>query len=207
MQHFSSNTLGWTLIASGVFWILQLIFVTLLYTVNPLFGSWSDFSNAVTVLLMLPFVWALYNLTRDQNQVVSMIAALFGIAGIISAAVPSILIIIDRMTFQQTLPPIIAGFGAIGLWLLLHFLLARAGGELPGRVTLWGIVIGLGLFSFSGLLTVDMHAIFTGGGMGGFWSNPLVYPAITVGALGYFAYPVWVIWLGRMIANGSLVAP
>ena len=205
MTFSNSSFLGWALITSGVFWILQLIFVTLMYTYNPLFGAWSDFSNAVTVILMLPLVWALYGLTKEQSQSLSLLAALLVVAGILANAVPSILIIIDRMSFAETLPPIIAGFGTIGLGLLLSFLLARAGGDLPSKVVLWGIVIGLGLFSFAGLLTVDMYSIFTGGGMGGFWSNPLVYPALTIGMVAYFAYPVWAIWLGRLVLGGKLI--
>ena len=43
---------GQALIASGVFWILQLIFVTLFYAVGSPFGALSDLSNAMTFLLM-----------------------------------------------------------------------------------------------------------------------------------------------------------
>jgi hypothetical protein len=191
---------GWTLIASGIVWLLQLVFVTLLYIVGGPFGALSDFSNALAVLLLLPFALALHRINQAHAAAYSWVALLIGVVGIFTVAVPSILILVGRINFQQSLPPIIAGFAAIGVWLLVSFWILMAHGSLPPNLTRWGLVIGLGLASTGLLLTVSGSNPLLGGDSKAFFSNPLLYPAFILVPLGVLGYPFWAVGFGRLLA-------
>jgi len=200
--------LGWTLIVCGISGVLQLIFVTLLYTVGQPFGALSDFSNAVMVLLILPLAFALYSMNREQSAFLSLIALLIGIAGILSTAIASFLIFLQRIDFAQSLPPIIAGFAGIGLMLLTASWIARSNNSLSSNVTLWGILIGTGLASLILLVLVvsgDFSKFLDGGG--GVLSNPLIYPGFALGVLGYIGFLIWAIWLGQMMVENKISFP
>lgn len=196
--------IGWTLIASGIAWLLQLVFVTLLYIVGGPFGALSDFSNALAVLLMLPFALALHRINRAHAVVPSRIALLSGLAGIVLVAVPSILILVGKINFQQSLPPIIAGFAAMGIWLLISFWFFQSDGNLPVSLTRLGLIIGLGLAATGLLLTVSESNPLVGGDIKTFLANPLLYPAFILVPLGVLSYPFWAVWFGRLLALGVI---
>jgi len=192
---------GWALIASGIAWLLQLVFVTLLYIVGGPFGALSDFSNALSVLLLLPFALTLHKINQTNAAASSWVVLLIGLVGIAAVAVPSILILVGRINFQQSLPPIIAGFAGIGVWLLVSFWILKAHSSLPPNFIRWGLVIGLGLASTGLLLTVSGSNPLVGGDLKAFLSNPLLYPAFVLVPFGVLSYPFWAVWFGRLLAQ------
>jgi len=197
------NLIGWTLIASVVCWILQLIFVSLLYIVGGPFGALSDFTNALAVLFMLPFGFTLHAINKENAAALSLTAWIIGIAGILSVAIASFLIFFGLIDFQQSLPPVMVGFTAIGVWLLISFMIVRSNGDFPRAMSLWGILIGLGLASISLLLIAYNANPLLGGDWRSFLSNPLIYPALILLPLGYLSYPFWAIWVGRMYLSNK----
>ncbi len=198
------NFIGWTMISSGVWWILQMIFVTLLYTIDSPFGGMSDFSNLLTMLLILPFTFALYRNNQAKAPTFSLIALILGIAGILSIAIASGLLIIKTIEFLQSLPPVFGGYVAFGASLLINFWIARTNNSLPTKVLAWGMMIGLGLVSIAGLLTVDLAQLFSFN-MEGLWSNPLIYPAFVLTPFFFIGYPFWAFGVGRMILSGKII--
>jgi hypothetical protein len=200
----NQNFIGWTMIASGVFWILQMIFVTLLYTVDPRFGGMSDFSNLLTVLLFLPFAFALYKNNQITAPTISLIALILGIAGILSVAIASGLLIIKTIEFLQSLPPVFGGYVVLGASLLINLWISRTNNSLPPKGIAWGMMIGFGLVSIAGLLTVDLAQLFSFN-MEGLWSNPLIYPAFILTPFFFLGYPFWAFGVGRMILDGRIL--
>jgi hypothetical protein len=204
MNLSNPNFVGWTLIASGVWWILQLIFVTMLYIVGQPWGSWSDFSAALMVLLMLPLVFALYNLIRAAAPALSLIALIIGVAGIITAAVGSVLILTGRINFVQSLPPVVGGQVAIGVWFMISLWIARSSDVLPSKTAIWGIVIWFGLASLAVVLLSSMAEI-AGGDWQALIPSPVVYPIILIGLIGMLGYPFWAFGVARMFIAKTIV--
>ena len=57
---FSSSTVGWVAIATGIAVILAVIFLILMYTVNGRFGTVNDVLNALIGILSVVLAWMLY---------------------------------------------------------------------------------------------------------------------------------------------------
>jgi len=44
---------GWSMILSAIWWVLQMVFVISFYAIGQPFGALSDFSNAMNVIFLL----------------------------------------------------------------------------------------------------------------------------------------------------------
>jgi hypothetical protein len=106
-------------------------------------------------------------------------------------AVLQILLVMKQVTFEQTVAAVLSMTGIIGLSLVFNGLLARAGETMPAGLVWLTPAFGLG---------------FVLGGIG-FWTggpqHPLAMAGFLVTAL---IGPVWAIWLGRLLLNGTLYA-
>ena len=205
MDLSNPSFIGKALIASGIFWIIQMLSVTLLYIVGQPFGAISDLTNALTVLSIIPFALAIYRMNQSIPPMLNLIALLIGIAGILAVTLASFMIIFGRINFFQYLPPVLLGFSGLGLMLIGILSVARNQELLPANATFWGIVIGLGLLSFGGLVAVDVSQAFNGGWRSLF-ANPFIYPALIFGPFFVLGFPIWAIWLGRLLRSGKLAA-
>ena len=204
MNFTDKKFIGWTMIASGIWWILQMIFVTLLYTLEDTpFGGMSDFSNILTMLLLIPFSVVLFNKNRGTAPILSLVALVVGIAGILSISIASAVLIAKMIEFLQSLLPVFGGYVAFGFSLLVALWIARKNASLPPKVVNWGIMVALGLVSIGGLLTVDLAQLFDFN-MEGLWSNPLIYPAFVLTPFFFIGYPFWAIMVGRRTLAGEI---
>ncbi|MEK6255848.1 MAG: hypothetical protein N2C13_00845 [Chloroflexota bacterium] len=201
----NQNFIGWTIITSGIWWILQMIFVTLLYTLKASpFGGMSDFSNILTMLLLLPFSFVLFKSNQESAPTLSLIALMLGIAGILSISIASAMLIAKRIQFLQSLIPVFGGYVAFGISLLINLWIAKNNASMPPSVLNWGLMVGLGLVSIAGLLTVDLAQLFSFN-MDGLWSNPFIYPAFILTPFFFLGYPFWAFMVGRRMLAGNLL--
>jgi len=196
---------GWTLVTSGVWWILGLVFVTLFYIVGQPFGALSDFSSALSVVLMLPFVFEMHRKNNQEAGILSLIALVAGIMGILMVAIASIMIILGTINFKQSLPPVLGGYASIGVWMFITGLILRANSSYPPKMITWEIVIGLGLASIGLLLTALSPDPGVISNWKTIWTNPLIYPSFILVPVGYLSYPIWVFWVGRMFLEGKIM--
>ena len=208
MTNFSNPTfIGWTAIGSVVSWLLQFVFLGLMYSVamSP-FGFLSDISYMLGALLTLPFMWAFYLFYRSDYGLVSLLTLLLGILGVIVINVAQFRLVIHQLTFEQNLPQVVIGAGLIGIAITLFNLLGRANAQLPGGFTWLGIVVGV-MMAMGILLALffgkEFFAIMSGNLD---WSkaNPFMLVVITATFLSQLGYPVWGIWLGRMLLRGVI---
>lgn len=192
-----SNVVGWSLILSAVWWALQVVFVLMFYAVGQPFGALSDFTNAMNVLFLLPLAVLIHTYNYPTQPAISAVATVLGAAGVLSAALASFLILFGRISFEQSLPPVVAGFAAIGIWLAASCILLRGQAVLSSSFVATGIVVGIGLASI-GLLFLwgDMLTNFASGAIG---ANPAIYPVLILITVGYVGLPVWTALLGRKI--------
>ena len=166
----------------------------------------SDISYMLGALLMLPFMVAFYLIYRADNGALSILALILGIVGIIIINVSQFRLIIKQLTLEQNMPQVALGTGLIGISILLFSLLGRGNLQLPSGFTWLGIV--LGILMGSGILLgaffgKEVHATMTGALD---WSkaNPFMLVAFIANFLSQVGYPVWGIWLGRIVLRGAI---
>lgn len=195
-----NTIIAWSAILSAVWWALQLGFVLTFYAAGQPFGALSDLSNAMNALFLIPVVLYFHAYSSPSNAAVSWPATLIGVAGILAVAGSSFLILFGRISFAASLPPIMAGFAAIGLWIMLQTLALRSQALLPGGLIWLGIIVGIGLAAI-GLLFLwgDVNEAWMSGRL---FSSPAIYPALAAIAAGYLGLPIWLVMLGRHLLEG-----
>jgi hypothetical protein len=194
-----------------VIWVIQYVFLGLMFavTVSP-YGTLSDISYLLAAILMLPFMLAFYNLFRPDQPTATLLALLVGMVGVLLIVVAQIRLMIGQISLEQNMPPISLGTGLIGISILVSILLSRSNPQMPTGFVWLGMVSGLFL-AVGGilggvLLPKDIYLLVTGGLD---WSNlnPLLYVFFVAAPISQLGYPVWAIWLGRLILNNSILPP
>lgn len=207
----NSQLIGWTAITGGIVAVIGFICLILLFTVGEPFGTINDFLAIPTSLLLIPLVLALHRLHAADHLSVSRFALFAGLAGFLAVAVGSALLVLDRITFEQSLPPVIVGFGFIGLWVLLNSVLGLSDGTFPRPMAWVGIFLGLIPtlilpFAFRADRVAGLLGGFAGQPGAGSQVSPLLYLAIGLGSISYALMPFWYIWVGRLFTSGRLLA-
>ncbi len=192
-NHFSTATIGWMAIATGVSAILAVVFLALMYTVNgPFFGTLNDIFNSIIGISSVILAWMLYAEQHAKSPLMSQVALALAVAGAIFTIIGSVLIIFGFTGFVMAGWYSGIGNALIGLWLAAFcYALLRDGG-LPHSLIIFGIVAGA--FMAIGLLGIP--GIFAG--IDSMESMPWYLYVAFFGWLGtYILYPIWTIWLGR----------
>jgi hypothetical protein len=193
-NNFSTTTTGWIAIATGVSALLAVIFLTLMYTVNQSFGRVNDVLNSVIGISSVVLAWMLYAEHHAKSPLVSQIALALAVVGAIFTIIGSILIIFGFTDFVLAGWYSSIGYALIGFWLAAFCYEFLHGGALPHNLVILGVVAGA--FMAIGLLGIP--GIFAG--IDSIESMPWYLYITFLGWLGtYILYPIWTIWLGRII--------
>lgn len=140
----------------------------------------------------------------------TLLALLVGMVGVLLIAVAQIRLMIGQISLEQNMPPLSLGTGLIGISILISILLSRNSPQVPTGFVWLGMVSGLFLavVGILGgvLLPKDIYLLVTGGSD---WShlNPLLYVFFVAAPISQLDYPVWAIWLGRLILNNDILPP
>jgi len=192
-NNFSSVTIGWTAIATGVSAILAVIFLTLMATVNMSFGKVNDVFNSIIGISSMILAWMLYAEHHSKSPLLSQIGLVLAIIGAIFTIIGSILIIYGYTDFVLAGWYTGIGNALIGLWLAAFCYSMLSSDTLPHNLVIFGIVVGafmaIGLIGIPGIIagidSMDMP-----------WYLYIAF----FGYLGtYILYPIWTIWLGRIL--------
>ena len=193
-SNLSSGTIGWMAIATGAAVILAVIFLTLMYTVDLSFGTVNDVFNSIIGISSAILAWMLYAEHHVRSPLTSQIALLLAVVGAIFTIVGSVLIIFGFTGFVLAGWYTGIGNALIGLWLAAFCYSMQRSDTLPHNLGIFGLVVGafmaMGLLGISGILTrIDsMESLpwYLGAGYLGFFGT-------------YILYPIWTIWLGRIL--------
>jgi len=193
IRSFSTTTIGWAAIATGVAVILAVVFITLMYTVSMSFGVVNDVFNCIIGITSVLLAWMLYPEHRARSPVMSQTALILAVTGAISTIVGSVLIIFDFTGFVLAGWYTALGNALIGLWLASFCYAMQRSDKYPHNLVTFGLVVGiimaLGLFSIPGILT----------GVDSMDSLPWYLLAGFLGFIGtYLLYPIWTIWFGKI---------
>lgn len=191
---FPPSVIGWTAIATGMAAILAVIFLTLMAVVNPAFGKVNDVFNSIIGISSAILAWMSYAEHHAKSPWLSQIALLLALLGAIFTIIGSILIIYGYTDFVLAGWYTGIGNALIGLWLAAFCFSMLSGGTLPHNLVAFGLVVGvcmaIGLIGIPGIFA----------GIDSMESMPWYLYVAFFGYLGtYILYPIWTIWLGRIL--------
>jgi hypothetical protein len=193
MSNFSSITIGWVAISTGVVGLLGFIFIILFFTAGQPFGTLNDICIGLTAIMSIFLVWLLYPRYQAQGQLLSQISLVIAIFGAMLVIVGSVLAITGVKGWFLSGLYMAAGNAMIGLWLLALSYSVLRGSLYSQSLAIFGLICGvilaLGLVTIPGIFRgIDTQEYkFT------------IFNSIWwVSSLGYLAlYPTWCILLGR----------
>jgi hypothetical protein len=165
-------------------------------TVHPFFGTLNDVFNSLIGISSAVLAWMLYAEFHSRSPLMSQIAILLVVVGVIFTILGSILIIFNYTGFVLAGWYTGIGNALIGLWLAAFSYSMLRADTLPHNLVVFGIVVGafmvLGLLGIPGvLMRVDTMK-----------SLPWYLGVGYLGFLGtYILYPIWTIWLGRFLLS------
>lgn len=189
---FSTATMGWFLIATGISGLLGLIFIILFIKFGQPFGTLNDISIGLTAVLSAALVWSLYPIQLRESSRLSQITILLAMIGVFFVLVGSFRAIFGISGWYLSGLYMAMGNALIGIWLLHVNIIAYQNAAWPPGIVIFGFISG-------GLLLLGFSAI-----PGIFRGTDLKTYDVTVinimwwtSALGWLAfYPIWCLWLG-----------
>lgn len=196
---------GWAAILSGVAAILAMVTVILFFTLEMdsseehLWGPLSDIFPIIQMALLLVVARGLYAIQRATAPRTSIIGTVIGVIGMLGVIVLQTLLRMGVMQFAQEISPLVIAFALVGVWLIVANYLGRRQQSLPSTLAWLGMAVGIA--------SVSEPVIVAGAG-GADWraymSNPLlVVVSAVVFLLVYVGFPVWAIWLGRVLLKAE----
>lgn len=132
--------------------VAALLFIILLYTVGGVFGLLNDLCNGLLGILSGVLAVLLYDQVRADAPLLSLVGLVLALAGAVVVPVGSALVVSGRMGWYRAGFFSMAGFAAIGLWLVGQNLLALPGEDWPRGLIIAGLVVG-------GLVILGLSAI------------------------------------------------
>ncbi len=195
-NNFSTSTIGWVAIGTGISVILAVIFITLMATVNMFFGKVNDVFNSIIGVSSALLAFMLYAEHHVKSPLMSQIALALAIIGAIFSVVGSVLIIYGFTGFL--LAGWYSGIGnaLIGLWLVAFCYSMQRGDALFHNPIMFGLVVG----AFMALGLMGIPGIFAR--IDSMESMPWYLYVAFFGWLGtYILYPIWTIWIGRILLS------
>jgi hypothetical protein len=198
-NNFPSRTLGWLAIAIGGVALVGVVSLILFFTFGGFFGTLNDLCIAIEAILSALLAWMLFPAHRALSPRSSQFMLAAALAGALVAFIGSVFVIFDITGWFLAGLMNFFGYALVGLWLLgLNYLARRMDGW-PRRLIQFGLVSGASM----------AIGLLTGPGMVGRVDDPELAPwfwyVAPVASLGWLLlYPIWSIWLGRLLLMNRL---
>jgi hypothetical protein len=189
-----SRTLGWVAIAVGGVILVGVVSLALFFTIGSFFGTFNDLCIASGAILSALLAWTLYPAHRAYSPRLSQFLLAAALVGALVASIGSAFVIFDITGYFLAGLMNFFGYALVGLWLLgLNYSAQRTNGW-PRRLVQFGLVSGACM----------AIGLLTGPGIVGRIDDPDLAPwfvyVAPVASLGWLLlYPIWSIWLGRLL--------
>lgn len=192
---------GWAAILSGMAASVALVTTFLFFAVEVntgagrLWGPLSDLSPIVQMAVLLIVAPVLYVLERPVSSRLSLLALMIGMAGMLGVVFLQTFLMLGIIPTAQEIGLFAFAAGLVGVWLIVANFVGRQQRSVPSRLAWLGMVVGVAYALEPVIITVvgetDLRT---------YTSNPLlVVASAIVFVVGYFGFPVWAIWLGRVL--------
>ncbi len=175
---------GWSAYFNATVFLLSLVALMLFFSVGGFWGTINDSLSLIWVLSYIPLAVAFFQINRSVNAPTSLASSIIGIIAALIFAVLQSLLVLGLVRFEQTFTAVLAMTALIGLFVLIHALLARAGHTLPAGLT-W-VMIVYGIASMVGAVGFQI----------GGEQHPLAMIGLLLTAISGL---IWVVWFGRVL--------
>lgn len=175
---------GWSAYFNATIFLLSLVALMLFFSIGGFWGTVNDSLSILWMLSYIPIAVAFFQINRSVNTPVSLASSIIGIVAAIVFVILQSLLVVKVVRFEQTFTAVLAMTALIGLFVLIHALLARAGHTLPVGLT-WVMII-YGIASMVGAIGFQI----------GGEQHPLAMIGLLLIAISGL---VWVVWLGRLL--------
>ena len=130
---------GWAAYANGAVSAVGLVFLIAMFASfgagatapGLVFGWINDASAVLAALLMLPLVVALHVLLRPHAPIMSGLAMIIGIGANVAIMVLQSLLVVEALTFEQQIGPVLIAFLGLVVWLVMTGYLGSRSGAMP----------------------------------------------------------------------------
>jgi hypothetical protein len=180
---------GYSAYFNAIVFILSLVALMIFFSIGGIWGRINDSLSIIWMLSYLPLAVALFLINRSVNTPVSLISSLVGIAAALAFVVMQILLVMGQVRFEQTFAATLSMTALVGLFVLVHGFLGRAGQTLPSGLT-WVMII-YGIASVVGAIGFQI----------GGEQHPLAMIGLLLTAVSGL---VWVIWFGRLLLSKAV---
>lgn len=203
---------GWAALTAGSIEILSLVFLILFFAIElPQgsastlhFGFLSDFLPIIVAPVFLIVIVIVFLIQHTGARLWSAIAAILGVASTLLAAWTNIMFVADKITLEEQIRLFYMSLALLGPWHILVNALPRHDASLPSKLTIFGILVGVGQ------IVMYIGSSVLGGYADMIWSNPTAIMAdipllislvlgIPMALIGYLGAPIWLVWLGRTL--------
>jgi hypothetical protein len=175
---------GWSAYFNATIFLLSLVALMLFFSIGGFWGTVNDSLSILWMLSYIPIAVAFFQINRSVNTPVNLASSIIGIVAAIVFVILQSLLVVKVVRFEQTFTAVLAMTALIGLFVLIHALLARAGHTLPVGLT-WVMII-YGIASMVGAIGFQI----------GGEQHPLAMIGLLLTAISGL---VWVVWLGRLL--------
>jgi hypothetical protein len=181
-----SAVAAWCAFLSGFSTVACIVTLILFFIRDEPWGLLTDAISVINALSSMPVLLVVYRRHRAFAPTIGRLALAIGLFGLAGAAVDQILLLSSVGDVRPTAP---IAFGLFGVALVVFGFLARAEGSRPAGLSIVGTIAGVGyvLINLGFLLGGERHPL---SGIGG--------------GISVLAYPVWAIWLGRILRSEQL---
>ncbi len=151
-SRWSIHVAVWCAYTSGTVSIFGILFLVAFYTTPiGLLGTLNDIAVFIQYGFMLPIALALHQLIRHHRPILSLVALLLGIAGMLAVIALQILLVTGVLPFAQQIGMVIVGFLVVLAWFVITGYLGRSTGRMPKSMflnVLAGLYIGYPVWAF-----------------------------------------------------------
>ena len=179
---------GRSALVNAVAGVVSLIALTIFFSIGGPWGKINDSASVVWALAFLPLVLLFYEMHKPFAGAVSLAAALIGATALLLFVALQGLLVVNAVSFTQTVRAVLFLTALIGVWQLVNGILAWATQSLPATPVAFLLLSGIS------------YVLVAVGFMLGGQEHPLAAAGFLVGGV---AGPVWAIWLGRVLLWGD----
>lgn len=201
----NSLTVGWSLLFSGIIFILSFVFLALMFTTRkPPWGPLNDVSYVIALLLIIPALIGLYLDLQSIHPTAAIAAAALGITGILIITATQTRLVFGTIDFELNLRQGAFGSGMLGAGFILNHLILLNQAIIPAGLNWLGLISGI-LMAMgipTGLFYGKEELEMTTGKLDWKRTSKLAIAAVLSTFIGQIGLIAWVFWLGIRIING-----
>ena len=140
----NSNTIGWSLLFSGIVFVLSFVFLALMFSTRKFpWGPLNDVSYVIALILIVPFLIGFYYDQKIITPIASIIAVTLGVMGILLITITQMRLVFHNIEFELNLRQGAFGSGLLGTAFIINHLIHLNASLIPAGLNWLGLISGV----------------------------------------------------------------